>query len=88
MITASAGRLPPGRRYQALQVPERRGRLRVVTPRFVRAARRAGVPVQVWIVDGAEDIRRLLDWGVQAIVTDRPDIAVPAVAAWRREHGD
>ena len=88
MITASAGRLPPCRRYQALQVPERRRRLRVVTPRFVRAARRAGVPVQVWIVDGAEDIRRLLDWGVQAIVTDRPDIAVPAVAAWRRQHGD
>jgi glycerophosphoryl diester phosphodiesterase len=66
-------------------VPERRKRLRVVSPRFVRAARRAGVPVQVWIVDSAEDVRRLLDWGVQAIITDRPDIAVPAVAAWRRD---
>jgi len=87
MVTARAGLLPPFRRYQALQAPERRGRLRVVTPRFVRAAGRAGVPVQVWIVDRAEDIRRLLDWGVQAIITDRPDIAVPAVAAWRREHG-
>jgi glycerophosphoryl diester phosphodiesterase len=87
MCTARVGLLPPRRRYQALQAPERRGRLRVVTPRFVRAARRAGVPVQVWIVDRAEDIRRLLDWGVQAIITDRPDIAVPAVAAWRREHG-
>ena len=87
MFTARAGLLPPFRRYQLLQVPERRGRLRVVTPRFVRAARRAGVPVQVWIVDRAEDIRRLLDWGVQAIITDRPDIAVPVVAAWRREHG-
>jgi glycerophosphoryl diester phosphodiesterase len=87
----SAGRfgfLPPRRRYQALQLPERRKRLRVVTPRFVRAARRAGVPVQVWIVDRAEEMRRLLDWGVQAIITDRPDIAVPLVAAWRREHGD
>ncbi len=87
IFTARVGLLPPRRRYQALQVPERRGRLRVVTPRFVRAARRAGVPVQVWIVDRAEDIRRLLDCGVQAIITDRPDIAVPTVAAWRREHG-
>ena len=33
-------------------------------------------------------MRRLLDWGVQAIITDRPDIAVPLVAAWRRERGD
>ena len=59
-----------------------------MTPRFVRAAGRAGVPVQVsMIVDRPEDIRRLLDWGVQAIITDRPDIAVPTVAAWRRERG-
>jgi glycerophosphoryl diester phosphodiesterase len=87
LLAGRAGLLPPGRRYQALQVPERRQRLRVVTPGFVRAARRAGVPVQVWIVDRAEDVRRLLDWGVQAIITDRPDIAVPVVAAWRREHG-
>jgi glycerophosphoryl diester phosphodiesterase len=87
MLAGRLGFLPPRRRYQALQVPERRRRLRVVTPRFVQAARRAGVPVQVWIVDRAEDIRRLLDWGVQAIITDRPDIAVPTVAAWRREHG-
>ena len=87
MLAGRLGLLPPGRRYQALQVPERRRRLRVVTPGFVRAASRAGVPVQVWIVDREEDIRRLLDWGVQAIITDRPDIAVPTVAAWRREHG-
>ncbi len=83
MFAARVGWLPPCRRYQALQVPERRNRLRVVTPRFVGAARRSGVPVQVWIVDRADDIRRLLDWGVQAIITDRPDVAVPTVAAWR-----
>ena len=87
MLGSRLGVLPPRRRYQALQVPERRRRLRVVTPRFVRVARRAGVPVQVWIVDRADDICRLLDWGVQAIITDRPDIAVPTVAAWRRGHG-
>ena len=86
MVASRTGHLLPFRRYSALQVPERRGRLRVVTPGFVRAARRAGVPVQVWIVDREEDIRRLLDWGVQAIITDRPDVAVPTVAAWRQGH--
>jgi glycerophosphoryl diester phosphodiesterase len=86
VIGSRLGVLPPRRRYQAFQVPERRRHLRVVTPRFVRGARRHGVPVQVWIVDLADDIRRLLGWGVQAIITDRPDIAVPTVAAWRREH--
>jgi glycerophosphoryl diester phosphodiesterase len=87
MLSASLGWLPPRRRYQALQVPERRKRLRIVTPRFVRAAHRAGVPVQVWIVDRAEDIRRLLAWGVDAVLTDRPDVAVPIVAAWRDGRG-
>lgn len=76
------GWLSPFRRYDALQVPEGRGGLHVVTPRFVRAAHCAGVPVQVWIVDGADDIRRLLDWGVDAVITDRPDVAVKTVAEW------
>jgi glycerophosphoryl diester phosphodiesterase len=87
MLASRVGWLPPCRGYQALQVPEWRKRLRVVTPRFVGTAHRAGVPVQVWIVDRADDIRRLLDWGVQAIITDRPDIAVPTVAAWRSDRG-
>jgi glycerophosphoryl diester phosphodiesterase len=74
------GFLPPFRRYQALQVPEQRENIRVVTPAFLRAAHRAGVPVQAWVVDGAEDIRRLLAWGVDGIITDRPDVAVRTVA--------
>jgi glycerophosphoryl diester phosphodiesterase len=55
-------------------VPERWNGLRVVTPRFVRAAHRLNIPVQVWTVDGEEDMRRLLDWGVDGIQTDRPDV--------------
>ncbi len=83
VLSSRFGLLPPFRRYQALQVPERREGTLVVTPRFVRAAHRAGVPVQVWIVDGEDAIRRLLDWGVDAIITDRPDVAVRTVADWR-----
>jgi glycerophosphoryl diester phosphodiesterase len=61
------------------QVPEKAGIIRVVTPGFVRRAHAAGVPVQVWTVDREADMRRLLGWGVDAIITDRPDIAVRVV---------
>ena len=65
--------------YQAFQVPERSGRTLIVTPRFLAAARRADVVVQVWTVDDPADIRRLLASGVAAIITDRPDVAVTTV---------
>jgi glycerophosphoryl diester phosphodiesterase len=31
----------------------------------------------VWTVDTEDDARRLLAWGVDALITDRPDIMVP-----------
>lgn len=68
-----------GRGYGGYQVPEARGGFRVVSPRFVRLAHRAGHKVQVWTVDEADDIARLLAWGVDAIITDRPDAARRAV---------
>jgi len=58
----------------AFQVPERSGRVRVLTPAFVRAAHAANMPVHVWTVDEPNDMRRLLDWGVDGIQTDRPDL--------------
>ena len=70
--------------YREFQIPERSGRTTIVTPRFVAHAHRAGVAVKVWTVDEPADIDRLLDWGVDAIISDRPDVAVPAVAARRR----
>lgn len=71
-------RLPRGGPYtpgaDILQVPETWKDLRVVTPRFIREAHRRNLPVQVWTVDDADDMRRLLAWGVDGIQTDRPDI--------------
>jgi glycerophosphoryl diester phosphodiesterase len=65
--------------YGGYQVPEFAGRTRVVSPRFVEHAHRAGLGVQVWTVDSEEDARRLLAWGVDALITDRPDRLVPFV---------
>lgn len=69
--------------FHAFQVPETSGVTRVVSPRFVRAARRAGLPVQVWTVDVPADMERLLAWGVGALISDRPDLAVQVVRRWR-----
>jgi glycerophosphoryl diester phosphodiesterase len=65
------------RRYCAFQVPERAGRLRVITPAFLQQAHRAGARVDVWVVDEPHDMRRLFSWGVDGVITDRPDAAVP-----------
>jgi glycerophosphoryl diester phosphodiesterase len=67
--------------YGGYQVPELAGRTRVVSERFVRDAHRADLAVQVWTVDTVEAARRLLAWGVDALITDRPDVVVPLVVA-------
>lgn len=62
--------------YRGYQVPEWAGATHVVTRLFVHDAHNAGLGVQVWTVDNPDDARRLLDWGVDAIITDRPDLMV------------
>ncbi len=70
-------------RFAALQVPEAAGRLRVTSPAFVRQVHREGCVVQVWTVDRPEDVRRLFDWGVDGVITDRPDVVVPVRDQWK-----
>ena len=65
--------------YDGFQVPEFAGSTRVVSSRFVQAAHRAGLGVQVWTVDSTDVARRLIGWGVDALITDRPDVIVPVV---------
>lgn len=71
--------------YQEFQVPERSGLTKIVSPRFVRYAHRAGCPVKVWTVNNADDMHRLLDWGVDALITDRPDTAAAVIRARRAQ---
>jgi glycerophosphoryl diester phosphodiesterase len=68
--------------FAAFQVPERVGFTRIVSRRFIRIAHDAQIAVQVWTVDEPTDIRRLLEWGVDAIMTDRPDVALKALKEW------
>jgi glycerophosphoryl diester phosphodiesterase len=57
-----------------LQVPHRAGRFTVVTPGLVRRAHRAGLHVHVWTIDDADEMKVLLDRGVDGLMTDRTDI--------------
>ena len=60
----------------AVQVPERHRRLRILTPRLIAAAHRHDVEVHVWTVNDPESMRRLVAMGVDGIVTDRADTAL------------
>lgn len=78
---------PAGRAaYGGYQVPECAGLFRIVTPRFVRHAHAAGLQVQVWTIDEQADMERLLGWGVDALITNRPDLAVQVRRARASSH--
>jgi glycerophosphoryl diester phosphodiesterase len=62
------------RGVHALQVPVTYGAIRVVTPGFVRRAHRHGLQVHVWTINDPAEMHRLLDLGVDGIVTDRADL--------------
>lgn len=73
------------RRYCAFQVPERSGWLRVVSPSFVQQAHRNHARVDVWVVDRREDVQRLFGWGVDGVITDRPDVATAVRDDWMQK---
>ena len=71
--------------YDALQVPPSQGPFPVVDRRFVQAAHRFGIQVHVWTVDESEEMRRLLDLGVDGLMSDRPDLLLDVLASRNRE---
>jgi len=85
IAAAKIGAVPLARRalrgLVAVQIPERRGFLRLVTARTVGALHRAGVEVHVWTVNEPKQMSRLLDLGVDGIVTDRCDVLKALVAS-------
>ncbi len=59
---------------QVAQVPVKQGPIPIVDARFVRTAHRRGFQVHVWTIDDPAEIGRLLDLGVDGIMTDRPNV--------------
>lgn len=80
-VAARSGRLAARmlRGVDALQIPERHGRVRVLSDRLVRYAHAVGVEVHVWTINDVDRMRELVARGVDGIVTDRADLALDAL---------
>jgi glycerophosphoryl diester phosphodiesterase len=68
-----------------VQVPARFGRLRITDAGLVRAAHRHDLQVHVWTVNEEVEMNRLLDLGVDGIMTDQADLlrsVLTARGAW------
>ncbi|MGI8680090.1 MAG: glycerophosphodiester phosphodiesterase family protein [Jatrophihabitans sp.] len=56
------------------QVPVRIGLGTLVDARYLAAARRLGLKVHIWTINGRDEMIRLLDLGVDGIMTDRAEV--------------
>lgn len=81
------GLTPKAPRYMGFQVPERYGPTPVATRSFIKVMTRAGLFVHIWTVNAPPDLTRLLDWGVNGVITDVPDVAVGVVREWMAVRG-
>jgi glycerophosphoryl diester phosphodiesterase len=83
-VCSLSGRIPRlGAR--CIQIPERQGRVRMADPVMIRAAHRSGLPVHIWTIDDDAEMERLLDMGVDGIMSDRIEIlrdVLRARGAW------
>ena len=73
------GRVPWG--GQVAQVPVKQGPVTIVSERTIAAAHRRGLHVHVWTIDEPDEMRRLLDLGVDGIMTDRPQVLKDVLVA-------
>lgn len=62
--------------YQALQIPEAHDGLLIASPSLFKTARERGLNIQMWTINEQADMRRLLDKGAHALITDYPDRAL------------
>jgi glycerophosphoryl diester phosphodiesterase len=71
----------------ALQIPPAHAGIDLVTPASVSAAHRAGLEVHVWTINDAAEIERLLDLGVDGVMSDLPGLVATAVGRRRSPSG-
>ncbi|HQU68403.1 MAG TPA: glycerophosphodiester phosphodiesterase [Albidovulum sp.] len=73
--------------FPCVQVPVQFRGIPLVTRGFVKAAHARGVQVHVWTVDEERQMKRLLDIGVDALMTDRPALLRQVLERRGQWHG-
>lgn len=72
-----SGLVAPG--YEAIQPPfdpEESYNIPIMTRRFIRESHAQNIKVEPWTVDDPDLMRQYIEWGVDGIITDRPDLMV------------
>lgn len=78
--------LIPKGKGKAYQIPEAQKGLKIVTPRFIKSMQKKGYVIQVWTINEREDMKRLLDMGVDGVMTDDPAELVKVVQEIDHKH--
>ena len=60
-------------KMQVLQVPEKLGRLQIVSEDYIKAAHKLNLDVHVWTINDKNDMKHLIEIGADGIMTDYPD---------------
>ena len=68
--------------YESIQPPfdpEESMNIPIMTERFIREAHAKNIVVEPWTVDDPELMKKYIEWGVDGIMTDRPDVMVEVI---------
>jgi glycerophosphoryl diester phosphodiesterase len=78
----------PAYGFPVLQIPRSARGIPIATPRFVAAAHARGVQVHVWTIDEEPEMERLLDIGVDGLMSDRPAVLKAVLQRRGQWHDD
>lgn len=70
--------------YQSIQPPydpKESLNIPIMTPRFIREAHAKNIKVEPWTVNEPELMKQYVEWGVDGIITDRPDLMIEVLKA-------
>lgn len=68
--------------FQTVQVPydpEESLGIQIMTERFIRESHQKNIRVEPWTVNDPQLMKQYIEWGVDGIITDRPDLLVEAL---------
>jgi glycerophosphoryl diester phosphodiesterase len=77
--------IPPYESIQPPYDPQESMNIPIMTRRFIREAHAKNIAVEPWTVDDPELMKQYIEWGVDGIMTDRPDLLVEVLRKMGRE---